>query len=79
MFPKGKYNTDISRNAQYLALCRSPSDRKQIGIIAERMFDKNRVHFMNAYYKGTEKPYGYLLMDNKPGTPPANLTLADLL
>ena len=39
MFPKGKYNTDISRNAQYLALFRSPSDRKQIGIIAERMFE----------------------------------------
>ena len=55
MFPKGKYNTDISRNAQYLALFRSPSDRKQIGIIGERMFDKNRVHFMNAYCKATEK------------------------
>jgi hypothetical protein len=26
MFPKGKFNTDISRNAQYLALFRSPSD-----------------------------------------------------
>ena len=78
MFPKGKYNTDISRNAQYLALFRSPSDRKQIGIIAERMFDKNRVHFMNAYYKETEKPNGYLLVDKKPGTPPANEILADL-
>ena len=56
MFPKGKYNTDISRNAhQYLALFRSPSDRKQIGMIGERMFDRNRVHFMNAYYKETEK------------------------
>ena len=77
MFPKGKYNTDISRNAQYLAL-RSPSDRKQIGIIGERMFDKNRVHFMNAYYKETEKPYGYLFVDNKPGTPPDNQILADL-
>ena len=78
MFPKGKYNTNISRNAQYLALFRSPSDRKQIGIIAERMFDKNRVHFMNAYYKETEKPYGHLLVDNKPGTPPDNQILADL-
>ena len=78
MFPKGKYNTDISRNAQYLALFRSPSDRKQIGIIGERMLDKNRVHFMNAYYKETEKPYGYLLVDNKPGTPPDNQILADL-
>ena len=34
------------RNAQYLTLFRSPSDRKQIGIIGERMFDKNRVHFI---------------------------------
>ena len=78
MFPKGKYNTDISRNAQYLALFRSPSDRKQIGIIGERMFDKNRVHFMNAHYKETEKPYGYLLVDNKPGTPADKQILADL-
>ena len=71
MFPKGKYNTDISRNAQlYLALFRSPSDRKQIGIIGERMFDKNRVHPMNAYYKETEKPFGYLLVDNNPHKPP---------
>ena len=69
MFPKGKYNTDISQNSQYLALFRSPSDRKQIGIIGERMFDKNRVHFMNAYYKETEKPFGYFLVDNKPHTP----------
>ena len=78
MFPKGKYNTDVSRNAQYLALFRSPSDRKQIGIIGERMFDKNRVHFMNAYYKETEKPFGYLLVDNKPDTPADKQILADL-
>ena len=69
MFPKGKYNTDICRNAKYLALFRSPSDKKQIGIIGERMFDKNRVHFKNACYKETEKPFGYLLVDNKPRTP----------
>ena len=78
MFPKGKYNTDISRNAQYLALFRSPSDRKQIGIIGERMFDKNRVHFMNAYYKETEKPFGYLLVDNKPCTPADKQIVSDL-
>ena len=78
MFPKGKYNTDISRNTQYLALFRSLSDRKQIGIIGERMFDKNRVRVMNAYYRETKKPYGYLLVDNKPGTPPDNQIFADL-
>ena len=73
-----KYNTDISRNAQNLALFRSPSDRKQIGNIRERMFDKNRVHFMKAYYKETEKPFGYLLVDNKPDTPPDKQVFADL-
>ena len=34
---------------------------------------------MNAYYKENEKPYGYLLMDNKPDTPPDNQILADLV
>ena len=42
------------------------------------MFDKNRAHFMSAYYKETEKPYGYLLVDNKPGTPADKQILADL-
>ena len=65
MFPKGKFNTDISRNAQYMVLFRSPSDRKQIGIISERMFDKNCTTFMSAYTKETEKPYGYLLVDHE--------------
>ena len=29
----------------------------------------NRVQFMNAYYKENGKPFGYLLVDNKPRTP----------
>ena len=33
---------------------------------------------MSAYYKETEKPYGYLLVDNKPGTPADKQILADL-
>ena len=78
MFPRGKYKTDISQNTQYLALFRSTSDKKQTGIIAERVFDKNRVQFRNAYYKETEKSFGYLLVDDKPGKPPDNQTHADL-
>ena len=68
MFPKGKFNTDISRNAQYMVLFRSPSDRKQINIIGERIFAKDRPNFMEAYAKETEKPYGYVLVDNQPKT-----------
>ena len=47
---KGRYNTDISQNVQYLALL----ELKQAGIIEERLLDKNRAHFMNAYNKETE-------------------------
>ena len=42
MLFKGKCNnTDISRNAQYLAPFQSPREGEQIGIIGERIFDKN--------------------------------------
>ena len=42
------------------------------------MFDKNIVHFMNDYYKETGKPFGYLLVDNKPNTPADMQVLGDL-
>lgn len=78
MFPKGKFNTDISRNAQYMALFRSPSDRKQISIIARRMFDQHSSRFMTAYAKETEKPYGYILVDNPPDTSNDKQVLSDI-
>ena len=76
MFPKGKYNTDISRNAQYLVSFRSPSDRKQMDIMAERTFAKDRPKFMSVYAKETEKPYGYILVDNQPKTTSENQVVA---
>ena len=78
MFPKGKFNTDISRNAQYMALFRSPSDRKQLGIIAERMFDKNRPRFMSAYFQETERAFGYIFVDNRPDTPSDKQVLSNI-
>ena len=68
MFPKGKFNTDISRSAQNMVLFGSPSDRKQIDIIAERIFAKDRPNFMNLYGSVSAKPYGYVLVDNQPKT-----------
>ena len=79
MFPKGKFNTDISRNAQYMVLFRSPSDRKQMDIIAERIFAKDKSNFMSAYVNATEKPYGYLLIDNQPKTPSDKQVVAEVL
>ena len=67
-FPKGKYNTSISRNAQYMALFRCPADRRQIGIMAERIFDKTKPLFMQIYNEITVKPYSYVLVDKKADT-----------
>ena len=78
MFPKGKYNTDISRNAQYLVLFRSPSDRKQINTIADRIFAEDRFKFMQVYSKATSIPYGYVLIDNHPRTDPENQVVTDV-
>ena len=78
MFPKGKFNRNISRNAQYLTLFRSPGDRKQINIIAERIFAKDRPNFMTVYGKVTAKPYGYLLIDNQPKTPSEKQVVSDV-
>ena len=68
MFPKGKYNTDISRNATYKVLFRSPGDCKQIDIMAEQTFAKDRPRFMQAYNRETDRPYGYIMVDNHPRT-----------
>ena len=65
-------------NAQYLALFRSPSDRKQIGIVAEQMFDKNRPRFMSAYFQETERAFDYIFVDNCPDTPSDKQVLSDI-
>ena len=49
VFPKGKYNTSIRRNAQYMALFRCPADRRQIGIVADIIFDNNKPAFIEIY------------------------------
>ena len=78
MFPKGVFHTDISRNAQYMALFRSPSDRIEIDIIAERMFDKNRPRFMSPYFQETERAFGYIFVGNRPDTPSDKQILSDI-
>ena len=77
-FPKGKYNTSISRNAQYMALFRCPADRRQIGIMADRIFTKNKPAFMEIYNDITSKPYSYVVVDNKAETPARRQVIADI-
>ena len=77
-FPKGKHNMSISRNAQYMALFRCPADRRQIGIMAERIFDKQKSLFMSIYNDVTIKPYSYVLVDNKADTSVCRQIVSDV-
>ena len=61
-----------------MVLFRSPSDRKQIDILAERILAKDRRNFMEVYAKETEKPFGYLLIDNQPKTTSDKQVVADV-
>ena len=67
-FPKGKHNTSMSRNAQYMVFCRRPADRRRIGIMAETIFDKQKSLFMEIYNEIAVKPYSYVLIENKADT-----------
>ena len=78
MFPKGKFNTDISRNAQYMALFRSLCDRKQIGIMAERIFHKKRQRFISPYFQETERVFGHIFVDSRSDTPCDKEVLSDI-
>ena len=80
MFAKGKFHTDIARNTQYIVTFRSPSDRKQVDILADPIFAKHRPKFMDVYEQETEKPYGYLLNDNNQlGTAKEQQVVCDIL
>ena len=53
-------STSICRTAQYMVLFRCPADRRQTGIVADRVFDKNKPAFMEIHYNITSKPYSYV-------------------
>ena len=62
-----------------MVLFKSPSDRKQIDIITERIFAKDRPNFMSVYGYVTAKPYGYVMIDNQPKTTSEKQVVSDVL
>ena len=55
-FPKGKYHTSISCNAQYMVLLSCSADRRQMGNIADRILDTNNSAFMEIHNNIMSKP-----------------------
>ena len=59
---------NISLNAHYILLFKSPRDKQQISMLA-RQVDPGRVQeFMRSYEDATSLPHGYLALDLKPTT-----------
>ena len=65
---KGKYMKDITRNSHYTVLFENPRDASMISTLGRQMYPENSKFLPDAFRQATEKPYGYLFLDMKPGT-----------
>ena len=59
---------NISLNAHYIVLFKSPRGRQQISILARQVNPGRVQEFMKIYDKATSRPHGYLMLDLKPTT-----------
>lgn len=68
IFHQGKELRNISLNAHYMFLFKSPRDSSQINHLAKQMFPGYVKYMQEAFNDATAKPHGYLLCDLKPQT-----------
>ena len=68
VFHQGKEMRNISLNAHYIVLFKSPRDRQQISILARQVNPGRVQEFMKSYGKATSRAHGYLMLDLKPTT-----------
>ena len=52
----------------HMLACADKDIRRQIGIMADRIFDKNKPALMEIYNNITSKPYSSVMVDNKADT-----------
>jgi hypothetical protein len=68
LFTQIRASHDVSLNCQYLVLFNSPIDIHQISLLARRTYPRNPDKMINKFEEAVSRPYGYLLVDFKPGT-----------
>ena len=61
IFHQGKEMRNISLNAHYIVLFKTPRDKKQVSMLAKQVNPGKVQEFMAAYEKATSRPHGYLL------------------
>ena len=68
IFHQGKEMRNISLNAHYIVLFKSPRDKQQISMIARQVNPGKVQEFLRSYEDATRRPHGYLMLDLKPTT-----------
>lgn len=68
LYFNGKYMRTITRNAHYLIVFENPRDTSMITTLGRQVFPNKPKFLPDAFRQATQKPFGYLLLDFKPGT-----------
>ena len=63
MFPPGKYAKSISRNAHYIIAFKNPWDQLGMRNLLLQTFPTCWQDIMDVYQKVTERPFGYMVLD----------------
>ena len=63
VFPKGKHNVTISRNAQYVFLFRNKRDKVGIRAFLCQVYPVKWMQALAIFNKCTKKPHTYLMLD----------------
>lgn len=66
MYEKGQCK--MKRNAHYIFMMRSPSDKSQIHTLARQIYPGQSKFFIEAYEDATAQKYGYILIDVSPNS-----------
>ena len=63
IFPKNRHFRDISLNAKYVIVFKSPRDQMQIRSFAKQIEPGNTNYIVQSFAEATKKPYSYLFFD----------------
>lgn len=68
LFEKGQGARTRHLNAQYLVLFKNPRDKLQIRILGSQMYPNKKNFLTSVFEAATERPHGYLFIDNHQTT-----------
>ncbi|CAC5361505.1 unnamed protein product [Mytilus coruscus] len=72
-------NPTQRRNCHYLVLFNNPIDRQPVMTLGRQMYPSRSDFFLRKFEEATSRPYGFLLVDLKPGTTESSRLRTDVL